>query len=185
MDALRWSSVPYCLAALVLATPSVEHTRTADDEPQLELATPPEIVISNKVTLVNNDDLPPPEPMPHRTWTGRCTDQSEVWKGPIKITLEVTPPDGSRADQLSISGELAFVGRRARVSTLETDDLDPMNEPRWRMLGGGMTEIGGLNTEWDVFIYVDRADATHLVGSLLERANDNSVNLICRFDWHR
>jgi hypothetical protein len=185
MDALRWSSVPYCVAALVLATPSVERTSTVDEEPPLELATTPEVVISDKVTQVNNDDPPPPEPMPHRTWTGPCADQSELWKGPMKIMLDVTPPDGSRAEQLFISGELAFVDRRARLSTWETDYIDPMHEPRGRLLGGGMTEIGGLNTEWDVFMHVDRADARHLVGSLLERASDNSVNLICRFEWHR
>jgi hypothetical protein len=103
----------------------------------------------------------------------------------MKITLDVTPPDGSRADQLFISGELAFGDRRARLSTWETDYIDWMHESRGRTLGGGMTEIGGLNTEWDVFMHVDRADTRHLVGSLFERADDNSMNLICGFDWHR
>ena len=183
MDALRWSSVPYCLAALVLATPSVKCMPTADEEAPLELATPSEIVVFDKLTQVSNDDPAPSEPMPHRTWTGPCADQSEIWKGPMKITLDVTPPDGNRADQLFIGGELAFVDRRARLSTWETDYIDPMH--KGRMLGGGMTEIGGLNTEWDVFIHVDRADARHLAGSLFERASDNSVNLICGFEWHR
>ena len=185
MDALRWSSLPYCLAALVLAAPSVEHTRAADAEPRVELAIPPEIVIADEVIEVSRDDPPPPEPMPHRTWTGRCAEQSEMWQGPIEITLDVTPPDGNRADQLFIGGELAFADRRARLGTSEVDSLDPMHAPRWRMLGGDMTEIDGLRTKWDVFVYVDRADARHLEGSLFERADDGSVNLICRFAWHR
>jgi hypothetical protein len=185
MDALRWSSISCCLAALVVATASVGRTRTVGEEPPLELATPAELVISDKVTQVNNDDPSPPEPLPHRTWTGPCADQSESWKVPMKITLDVTPPDGSRADQLFISGELAFVDRRARLHTSETDYIDPMHVRRGRLLGGAMTEIGGIDTRWDVSVYIDRADARHLVGSLFEDANDHSVNLICRFEWHR
>jgi len=64
MDALRWSSVPYCLAALVLATPSVVPTRTADEEPPLELATPPEIVNSDMVTSAVAGGPPAAEPKP-------------------------------------------------------------------------------------------------------------------------
>jgi hypothetical protein len=184
MDAVRWSSVPYCLAALVVATPSIRRTRVVADEPPLDLAARTEIVVSGKLTLVSNDDPPPSEPLPHRRWTGPCSDQSEIWKVPLKITLDVTPPDGSRADQLMISGELAFAGRRARLGTIESDAL-VMEEPRGRRLGGEMTEIGGVDTTWDVFLYIDRVDSRHLVGSLLELADDRSANLICRFEWRR
>jgi hypothetical protein len=180
MEALRWSSVPYCLAALALAAPSVERTRAADQAPPLELATPSEIA---EVMHVDHDDPPPPEVPPHRMWTGPCSDQSRFWKGPMKIALDVTPPDGRITEQLVITGELAFVGRRARLSTMESDAYDP--EARGRTLGGAMTEIGGLGTEWDVFLVIDRVDAKHLEGVLLENVRGPSINVICRFEWHR
>lgn len=182
MDAIRWSSVPYCLAALALASPSIRRTHAVAVDPALELAAPAEIVVSEQLT--QSDDSPPPEPLPHRRWTGPCAQRSALWNVPLEIALDVTPADGGLAEPLVITGKLEFAGRHAALTTAEGIVLLP-EQPGVRSLTGDMTEIGGGGTSWEVFLDIDRVDSRHLVGSLVEIGGDRSTNVICHFDWRR
>ena len=171
MDALRWSTVPYCLAALALATPALPRTPAPAEQPSLELPSLDDPAAPVRIAEV--DDVPPDPPRPTTRWRGTCAETSALWNTPIRLALEASTPD----DQLFVTGELAFADRRVSLATGEGDA--PLPSPE-RRLFGNMIEIGGLGTTWDVLLFVERLDRTHFAGALYE-----GNQLICRFAWRR
>lgn len=109
--------------------------------------------------------------VPNGSWSGPCVGDPTNWDK-VGVSLTLTGDE----EKLDASGELRFVGRRAKATL-----SGAKGETGWQ-LTGEMVEVGGIGTKWSLRATVRALGEDRVLrGSFTEVLDVGGAEAMCKF----